>query len=66
MDTRDGRIYPENVVVGMPPEDRQYMRPMGYHPTPAQRSRNRVGRNDPCPCLSGKKFKKCCLLRAKP
>ena len=23
-----------------------------------------VGRNDPCPCGSGKKFKKCCLLRA--
>src|SRR3954468_13634145 len=21
-----------------------------------------VGRNDPCPCGSGKKFKKCCLL----
>jgi hypothetical protein len=23
-----------------------------------------VGRNDPCPCGSGKKFKKCCLERA--
>jgi uncharacterized protein len=22
---------------------------------------SRVGRNDPCPCGSGKKFKKCCL-----
>jgi uncharacterized protein YecA (UPF0149 family) len=22
-----------------------------------------VGRNDPCPCGSGKKFKKCCLHR---
>ena len=21
-----------------------------------------VGRNDPCPCGSGKKFKKCCLV----
>jgi uncharacterized protein len=20
-----------------------------------------IGRNDPCPCGSGKKFKKCCL-----
>ena len=26
----------------------------------------RVGRNDPCPCGSGKKFKKCCLSKAKP
>lgn len=25
------------------------------------RSENRVGRNEPCPCGSGKKFKKCCL-----
>lgn len=24
-------------------------------------SEQRVGRNDPCPCGSGKKFKKCCL-----
>lgn len=23
---------------------------------------NKVGRNDPCPCGSGKKYKKCCLL----
>lgn len=25
----------------------------------------RVGRNDPCPCGSGKKYKKCCLPREK-
>jgi len=24
---------------------------------------SRVGRNDPCPCGSGKKYKKCCLLK---
>ncbi len=24
-------------------------------------SRRQVGRNDPCPCGSGKKYKKCCL-----
>jgi len=30
-------------------------------PTPTIRNeRPRVGRNDPCPCGSGKKFKKCC------
>jgi uncharacterized protein len=28
---------------------------------PYRRSAPRVGRNDPCPCGSGKKFKKCCL-----
>jgi len=23
----------------------------------------KIGRNDPCPCGSGKKYKKCCLLK---
>ena len=27
---------------------------------------DKVGRNDPCPCGSGKKFKKCCLARIRP
>lgn len=26
----------------------------------------KIGRNDPCPCGSGKKYKKCCLNKAKP
>ncbi len=26
----------------------------------------KVGRNDPCPCGSGKKFKKCCEMKAGP
>lgn len=25
------------------------------------RKPNRIGRNDPCPCGSGKKFKHCCM-----
>jgi preprotein translocase subunit SecA len=29
-------------------------------PQPAVRKDRKVGRNDPCPCGSGKKFKKCC------
>ena len=27
---------------------------------PAKTAAGRVGRNDPCPCGSGKKYKKCC------
>jgi hypothetical protein len=26
---------------------------------------HKVGRNDPCPCGSGKKYKKCCELKEK-
>ncbi|PHS09410.1 MAG: hypothetical protein COA78_12000 [Blastopirellula sp.] len=26
--------------------------------------RTKIGRNEPCPCNSGKKFKKCCISKA--
>lgn len=36
-----------------------------YSPAPATLVREvHVGRNDPCPCGSGKKFKKCCLNKS--
>jgi uncharacterized protein YecA (UPF0149 family) len=28
--------------------------------TPIRHAEPKIGRNDPCPCGSGKKFKKCC------
>lgn len=39
--------------------------PMEIPPTKTQllRSPPRVGRNEKCPCGSGKKFKQCCLRR---
>ena len=39
----------------------------GQHAETVEPIRNRgprVGRNDPCPCNSGKKFKKCCGANA--
>jgi len=32
----------------------------GYSDTPCVRERQKVGRNDPCPCGSGRKYKRCC------
>jgi preprotein translocase subunit SecA len=32
----------------------------GDRPAPVKREGKKVGRNDPCPCGSGKKYKKCC------
>ena len=32
----------------------------GASPKPMVRNEEKVGRNDPCPCGSGKKYKKCC------
>ena len=33
-----------------------------YVPETYVRPEPKVGRNDPCPCGSGKKYKKCCLV----
>ncbi len=30
-------------------------------PKPVTRPGSRIGRNDPCPCGSGRKYKKCCM-----
>jgi hypothetical protein len=39
----------------------EFLRPS---PVPLSRSAPKVGRNDPCPCGSGKKYKKCCEGKA--
>ncbi len=41
---------------GLPGEDDQPLPP----PVDPIQSPRTVGRNDPCPCGSGKKYKKCC------
>jgi uncharacterized protein YecA (UPF0149 family) len=67
MDTRDGTIYSAGAVLRMiksgemDSEDMRYVRPMVVPPTATQRAMAMVGRNDPCPCGSGQKFKRCCL-----
>jgi preprotein translocase subunit SecA len=45
-----------------PPPPGMAMRPEAEPPrtTPVRREGKKVGRNDPCPCGSGKKYKKCC------
>ena len=43
-----------------PEEDLQEVMSDRYSTTPIRRTAPKVGRNEPCPCGSGKKFKKCC------
>ena len=56
------------------PDKIQFNRPGGNQPTPDtadgdegtfERELPKVGRNDPCPCGSGRKYKKCCLKKEK-
>lgn len=39
---------------------RDYWLPQRRAATTLRREEEKIGRNDPCPCGSGKKFKKCC------
>jgi hypothetical protein len=43
-------------------EDLLDFQPNESIPTPIRRPAPKIGRNEPCPCGSGKKFKKCCGL----
>ena len=45
---------------GMDVEEKPPPAPPESKPAPYQRKVPKVGRNDPCPCGSGKKYKKCC------
>ncbi len=60
-DTREGRGEIPSVVAGEAPR----AAPTAAPPRPAPRTAtgDKVGRNDPCPCGSGKKYKKCCYLK---
>jgi SEC-C motif domain protein len=40
-----------------------FNRPIRQGPAPVKTA-VKVGRNDPCPCGSGKKYKQCCLAKA--
>ena len=41
-----------------------YTRTLRQGPAPIRSTTPKVGRNDPCPCGSGRKYKHCCLARA--
>jgi SEC-C motif-containing protein len=41
-----------------------YNREARLGPAPFKSAAPKVGRNEPCPCGSGKKYKHCCLLKA--
>ena len=48
------------VVDKKPTDTSKAKTPMPFKPMP-RKSPQKVGRNDPCPCGSGKKFKHCCM-----
>jgi preprotein translocase subunit SecA len=60
-------LHPEAAKFEGPPEEENNAGPAASvmlspkaAAKPIQSSHSKVGRNDPCPCGSGKKYKKCC------
>lgn len=50
-------------ILGIEPDDPENVEDIerALHPPTPVRASPTVGRNEPCPCGSGKKFKKCCV-----
>ena len=58
---RQGKEYAHHEIASFRREQGSWMYVKGrMNPKPPPRQVAKVGRNDPCPCGSGKKFKKCC------
>jgi len=61
-------IYHAEVVRQPAPRPMREVREAGARPSgrkPVATAKEKVGRNDPCPCGSGKKYKHCCLRQKK-
>lgn len=69
MDTRTGEIHSVEQVKEFVEKGEatklKFLKRMNVPPTTRQMLRKppSVGRNEICPCGSGRKFKKCCLVR---
>ena len=54
----------ENSIFEKEDGDWKFLDAQGVQQGPMRRTEPKIGRNDPCSCGSGKKFKKCCAAAA--
>jgi len=58
---RDGQELGQHELASFRRENGRWLYVSGkVGPKPLPRQVEKIGRNDPCPCGSGKKYKKCC------
>lgn len=55
------KLAPDLIAFSVEELHRARLAQASSNPASANENHHKVGRNDPCPCGSGKKFKKCCL-----
>lgn len=61
MDTRNGLIHDMLAYSNLPDEEKQHFIPIEPTEQQVKRVPPRVLYNEPCPCGSGKMFRKCCF-----
>tara|TARA_Y100000294_G_scaffold96491_1_gene89707 strand:- start:1899 stop:2186 length:288 start_codon:yes stop_codon:yes gene_type:complete len=54
------KIVAEEVFQNLPDNFKPFIDIKDFTKDDTVRDKEKVGRNDPCPCGSGKKYKKCC------
>lgn len=59
LETNESEIEGQLSQLGVGPEDRKAVQVLQGSRTSSPEHAQKVGRNDPCPCGSGKKYKKC-------
>lgn len=60
----DKTVMLDALHIDEPAEMPENPKPQIFKPIPFKRDYAKVGRNAPCPCQSGNKFKHCCQARA--
>jgi SEC-C motif-containing protein len=65
---KDSKAFDHHEIAEFVREDDRWYFKDGHAPQPVQAIRQgpKIGRNDPCSCGSGKKYKKCCEVKFAP
>ncbi|ERK28633.1 SEC-C metal-binding domain-containing protein [Clostridium intestinale] len=64
LDAKAEYLYTLSQWEGIFSEEKRKEIAKSYKESKTVRNENKIGRNDPCPCGSGKKYKKCCGVNA--
>lgn len=64
LDAKAEYLYTLSQWEGIFSEEKRKEISKAYRESKIVRNENKIGRNDPCPCGSGKKYKKCCGVNA--
>ncbi len=66
MDENEFKDFQNSIIIPMIARHQEMFPKMPRQKSSKPVASNKIGRNSPCPCGSGKKFKKCCIDKASP